>query len=288
MNANELALAYEKQLELRFQPRCKEHFILPDPLTLHGYEKCEMKLQGASFAIPMIDSQVCSDLLELVNSHNNWVGQLCKWRAWIQVMAEYESERQWDLRIEFVDPIARSCMFEPSAMRDRLLRALVFVLHHKILTCRAGYADVLLGDKQSLKKGELKVIYLSRNEMMKQSFQLSEGNAVAFEVLKLLDALDSDAYREATQDYRNACSHSIAPHFEQGVVQYVSRYVYPGPRVSYGFGERAALSHTVAFHDNRKQLLVLKNALVKFELLLSEIFAEVTAASLIKRATCVE
>lgn len=274
MNADDLAFAYQKHIRHRFSTIES----LPDPLVLHGYELADLEAV-VRFKVPMIDMQVLYDLRELVNYHNDWMRELRKWKSWNCVLAEYEDKRRWDLRIEFVDPVARSCMLEPSAMKDRVLRALVFLLHHRNLSCCTNYEDALNEDSRALKdlkKGRCEPVYLSRTAMISQATDLAGANKAALEVLDWLSELDDKEYRDSTHDYRNSISHSVAPHFDEGVVLYVTRSIRLDMSVCYAFGERPALLHDDAFLANRLQFLVFKNVLVAFEKLLRITIEEVT------------
>jgi len=274
MESEALVQAYQFMIDVR-----RSHATHgPEIVGYHPYELCN---DGGTvnFNVPFVERQIRSDLREIINCQNRWVTDLHKWRAWNRVLPEYGPEEQWDLRIEFADSVARGCMLEPSAMRDRALRALNFALHHASLTVDAGYRDVLDGDAQArrhLEAGKAShAKYLSRREQVNQVREFAQRWPQAGPVLDLLERVDDDAYRQASMDYRSASSHSIAPHFEMGVVPCVIRSATLPSGVSYGFGERPPLRHVEAFAANRLQLAAMRNALMAYESLLCTVFESV-------------
>ena len=274
MESEALAQAYQFMIEDRYSR------VMHGPQIegYHAYDRCEDD-DSVEFKVPFIDRQIRSDLRELINCQNRWVGELGKWSAWTRVLPAYGPEEQWDLRIEFVDSVARGCMLEPSAMRDRVLRALNFALHHASMSVNTDYLDFLgsdRADRELLSAGKaLRSRYLSRDRQTKQASDFVQRWPEAESVLNLLECVDDDAYRQDSMDYRNASSHSIAPHFERGIVPYVVRSVNLRPGVSYGFGDRPPLRHIEAFSANRLQLAAMRGVLVAYESLLLRIFERV-------------
>ena len=186
-------------------------------------------------------------------------------------------------------------------MRDRISNALYFLLHHANLSTASGYPDELATDQfeqDALRKGRVKPQYLPRSKLDKQLDKLSvKGHwNTAHAVIEKLELLDNETLREATLNYRNAASHSIAPRFEMGVIPYVKRqYKLAGSRIpqadgatpkregqtgfvlSYGFGEHDPLQHAPTFRLIRAQLKLARDTLCAYEALLLEVFERINA-----------
>jgi len=152
----------------------------------------------------MVDMQVVQDLQSLINCFNAWVTEMRKWQAWLRILDDYDTAERWDLRIEFVDPIAHRCMLEPSAMRDRFSSALYFLLHHANLSTASGYPDKLETDRSeigALKKGKSKPRYLQRSLLDEEITKLSVSGSwrTAYSVIEKLKLLDDETLRKETQ-----------------------------------------------------------------------------------------
>lgn len=297
MHQEFLLSAYQRHLEIRD----REDPCGPSVLRYHPYKLCDTEGIAPRFRVELVDMQVIHDLQALINCFNAWVKEMRKWKAWIPILDDYNDTQRWDLRFEFVDPIAHRCMLEPCAMRDRISNALYFLLHHANLSTASGYPDELATDQfeqDALRKGRVKPQYLPRSKLDKQLDKLSvKGHwNTAHAVIEKLELLDNETLREATLNYRNAASHSIAPRFEMGVIPYVKRqYKLAGSRIpqadgatpkregqtgfvlSYGFGEHDPLQHAPTFRLIRAQLKLARDTLCAYEALLLEVFERINA-----------
>ncbi|WP_422844006.1 hypothetical protein [Acidovorax sp. M2(2025)] len=249
----------------------------------------------------MVNMQVIHDLQSLINCFNAWVTEMRKWQAWLPILDDYDTDERWDLRIEFVDPIAHRCMLEPSAMRDRFSSALYFLLHHANLSTETGYRDELEADRSeiaALKNGKSKPRYLLRSRLNEEITKLSfrGGWRTADSVIEKLQLLDDETLRMETLNYRNAASHSIAPRFEMGVIPFVKRQYKPadsyafrgdgasaepvgqnGFVLSYAYGDHDPLQHAPTFRLMRTQLKITRDTLCAYEALLLEVFERINA-----------
>ena len=297
MNQKFLLEAYERHLATR---RSGNH-PGPEILRLFPYDLCEGEELDTAYNVPFVDLQIKNDLRSLINCLNRWVTEARKWQAWIPVLDEYDETDRWDLRIEFVDPIAHQCLLEPSAMRDRLLRALHFLLHHGNMSVNPEYKDVFQADvrtKKMLGRGDAVISerHMSRREFEEDISRLSHGWDAAHSVIEKLKKLDDESVREVTLDFRNAASHSIAPQFEFGINPYVTRgirYAQIAENhsdgtvtwnddkthtvVSYGFGERDPLQRRQTFQVIRDQVKHAQDAIVLYEALLREVVGRIKA-----------
>ena len=295
MHQKFLLEAYERHLGTRWSPRHPG----PEILCLYPYDLCEDEKLDAAFSVPFVDLQIKNDLQSLINCLNSWVTEMRKWQAWMPILDDYDEEARWDLRIEFVDPIAHRCLLEPSAMRDRFLRAIHFLLHHANLSVSSDFKDELKTDartKRAFKRGDAITSsrHVSRREFEEEISLLSHGWESAHSVIGKLKELDGESVREATLDFRNAASHSIAPNFERGVALYVTRQIKYAKTIehqsngtvkwnddktrtvaSYGFGERAPLQHQQTFQVIRAQVKLARDGLGAYEALLKEVVGRI-------------
>ena len=273
----------------------------PSILRYHPYKLCDSEGIAPNFRIPMVDMQVIQDLQSLINCFNAWVTEMRKWQAWLPILDDFDTAERWDLRIEFVDPIAHRCMLEPSAMRDRFSSALYFLLHHANLSTGTGYRDELEADRSeiaALKNVNSKPRYLQRSRLDEEITKLSVRCSwkTADSVIEKLQLLDDETLRKETLNYRNAASHSIAPRFEMGVIPYVKRqFKFSESRVprgdgtiamqedktrivlSYGFGEHEPLQHVQTIQVIRMQVKRARDTLHAYETLLLEVFESIQA-----------
>lgn len=273
--------------------------IGPNILSYLSYDLCDEQESAINFEIPLVGLQVIHDLRSLLNCMNAWITEMHKWEAWLRIIDDYSEDERWELRLEFVDPIAHRCLLEPSAMCDRILSALYFLLHHAKLSLDSSYKDELATDaaaKKALRAGKEHTRYMQRRELGEEIDHLSESWKTAQAVCEKTKLLDSETLREATLNYRNAASHSIAPNFEFGVLPYVKRqlrfaeFMTPNDdgtvtfkkdrsrtAISYGFGEHSPLQHLETFQLIRMQVKLAKDAMRAYETLLREVIARIRA-----------
>lgn len=223
-------------LEARPQPRV--NLVSFDPVeTLSG-----------NYSMPWMT--VPDDLNEVINLTNHWGMLLLSWSVWAEILPGFPDENdRGTLRFQLIDPIAFSCMFQPSAMRDRL----AFVATHAI---HQGNQLTVAGSRDWLPEDDLEP-HRFFNRRQKEAQLRDVGRAwLRFpDFFNLLRGLDSRDYRHLTRDFRNRASHAIAPRFESGHTRFVTRSVGPASRsvqqsdetfeivedptrraVSYGFG----------------------------------------------------
>lgn len=292
-----LLKAYERQVEARYST----HHHGPEILRYHPYDLCKGEELDVGFRVPNANLQVEDDFRSLVNCLNCWITEMLKWQAWIPILDSYDEDDRWQLRIEFVDPIAYRCLLEPSAMRDRFLRAMHFLLHHANMSVNPEYKDVLKADAQSKKaldRGDAVSCerHMSRREFEAEISVLNKGWSSAESVIERLKKIDGASVREATLDFRNNASHSIAPEFELGIapcvvrrIKYAQTMEHQGNGtvtwnddktrtvVSYGFGHRDPLQHQQTFQAVRAQVKRTRDALEAYGALLKEVVGRIKA-----------
>jgi hypothetical protein len=226
----------------------------------------------------MLDGELLtSDFRDIINAINAWRHRLDSWFAWNQVIVNLEEDHAWNIRFEFTEPLAYFCMNQPSSFRDLLTKFATMAIHLGNLNYEANYKDELLEDKQifkRLQKGHAKPYecFLTRDSAESQFRNISNGWQSASRVIELIECLDNDTYKERTKGWRNKSAHYIAPRFDFGYTQLVTRSVgfkeaLSSPanvsnekksglsemQISYGFGGTEALSVAEAHRANREQ-----------------------------------
>lgn len=243
------------------------------------------------------DSMLSSDFNELINAINAWNHRLRSWAAWNRVLENIDDEGdRWEVRSEFVEPLAYFCLHQPAGMKDRLIRFGTLSAHVGNMRVIAGYRDVLDQDAKVFKRllqGHPKPhsMFLSRGDAEEQLREKSKEWKSAEPLILQVSLLDSENYREATGDWRNRAAHGIPQHFEFGQVEQVTRtvgfattlvkglngVVFEEDRsrtsVSYSFGGVDALSLETLLQVNREQFEIAEQAMKACELLLREVGA---------------
>jgi hypothetical protein len=275
----------------------QQHWVELDRDTpIRPFFSYELVKEVAGWALPNLGDQLISaNLNELINAINAWNHRLRSWIAWNRVLATISDERdRWDVRSEFVEPLAYFCLHQPAGTRDRLTRFSTQMVHVGNLRMVAGYRDVLAEDAKVFKRLQRDhkkphTVFLSREDAEAQLRDKSSEWQDAGALMALIRQLDSDDYRDATGDWRNRAAHGIAQHFEFGEVERVTRWVgfaeimvkVPGgvefkedrsqSAVSYVFGGYSALNLDEILEANQSQFCVAMQAMDACEALLREV-----------------
>lgn len=269
---------------------------------LYSYAACGAP-RDSEFRVPLVWTQIESDLRGLINNVNGWLGRLRAWRAWNQVLPSYNEQDQWSLRIEFLEDVTFYSMMQPSGFLDRSLEAVTFLLHHASLSLNTGCRDEFPNDKKIYKRIEKNHpapydCFMSRKEKRDHVQSLSEGWVCATELLQQLDSMNDSEHQELTMDFRNRASHSFAPRLELGVVPTVTRRpIFSSnmvqrpdgrydavqdrtkPSISYGYGEMSPLSSTDSFRENQRQWQIARKVLDAYGALIAEVDQKLRARS---------
>ena len=238
-----LKKAFDSYLKVRQSTDCLDRNYLPfDAVELDGPR---WRAMG--------DVLIEDELRALTNNMNAWLGTLKRWHAWLIVAREYAEDDRWEPAHEFLGTIATYCLFQPSAIRDAFTFVVTNGLHQVCLATDAGYEDRLPLDQAPWDKPTYPTRRKKEDQLAKIAGRWPEGNLL----LAGLRQLDDKATRDATSDFRNRASHSIAPHLSRGFTRMVTRSVVQATRmeecgggyfngvfvpgkvgVSYGFGGR--------------------------------------------------
>lgn len=262
----------------------------PTPEPLGNYLPYDFGEIGRHQWRAMASMMVSDELQELTNIMNGWQGALRRWRVWNKVLAEYEEQQAWELRMEFVEAGARECLLMPSAVRDCIVFTATNAFHQALLALGNGYRDRLDGDPKIPGKSAR---FLGRGEREKQLERLLAGWSEAADFLPLVRELDDAAYRRNTFDYRNRFSHDIAPRLAVGFTRFMTRSVeqheelvtqpdgtalltpVPGKMaVSYSFGGTPPLDMDKAWSDSFDQYVRARRCYQRYRDVLTMAMAE--------------
>ena len=165
---------------------------------------------------------VTDELREVTNNLNYWHVSLARWQAWNTIIQPYSADKAWELRREFLEPLAHHCLLQPSAIRDTFTSLGTNSLHQVRLASGTDYPDYLEGDPIS---PGVKPKLLTRSNKEKCLADLISIWPESADFLASLHKIDDKAYRQATSNYRNLASHSISPRLGLGVTRAVVRSV---------------------------------------------------------------
>lgn len=232
---------------------------------------------------------------ELINAVNAWNHRLRSWSAWNRVLTSIIDETdRWDVRSEYVEPLAFFCLHQPASTRDRVIRFATQVVHVGNMRLIPGCRDELREDARVFKRLQQNhkfphAVFLRRDEAEAQ-FREKSGEWMAAEALLAgVLQLDAEDYRDATGDWRNRAAHGIPQHFEFGEVERVTREVKfarakvdvaggvelkedrTRKSVSYVFGGYDALNLDDVLKANQSQFEVAMRAVCACENLLREV-----------------
>jgi hypothetical protein len=229
--------------------------------------------------LPFIDMMVSDELRETINLMNAWRGQLFAWSIWATILPTFEEYDRWSVQMQQVDPLAFACMFQASAMRDRLCMIVTNAIHQANLVALPGHKDSLEQDER----------FLRRFEKEKQLERLGRTWTTFGQFRKDLVSINTADYRQETRNFRNQSSHAIAPRFEVGYTNTVMRYRTPSEKmvlqpdgsyslvrhpsrmvVAYGFGGTPPLKNQEMVTATEKQHGLAAGALAAYEVLLRE------------------
>lgn len=177
------------------------------------------------------EMMVSSDLGELTNLLNRWRHSLHSWDAWNQVLARHDEETAWLLRYEFLDALAHECLLRPSALRDTFTSVATTALHQARLSIDPTYRDQLAGDPIS-PSDPPKV--LNRREKEKRLHAIAKTWPKGESLPAAIRQIDSQAYKDATFNYRNLVNHTIGPRLGVGETRMVTRQVVQAEQMEQG------------------------------------------------------
>lgn len=190
----------------------------------NSYELCDL-VGSVEWRIPFVGLMVDGELRESINELNKWQKHLANLKVWLELLAAYDEEDAWSLRLHFIEPLVYYCMLQPSSTRDRLGQVATNGVHQVNLCVDSEYKDSLEQDKLKFSQ------FLSRKKVEAQLARIANRWPASDRLLVALRNIDSETHRQKTLDYRNEASHFIAPRLELGEVQFVTRQIKPFPEL---------------------------------------------------------
>jgi hypothetical protein len=187
---------------------------------LFPFDVCP-KIKHVQWRIPFVDQMVDGELCEMTNLLNRWGSMLRSWHAWLDVMDLYDEETAYGIQYDLVEPIALTCMFQPSAMRDRFTHIATNAFHQIRYSAEPDYPDRLIDDPPDGVK------HPSRRKREDQLRRILSRWSFGRQLMEVFKALDGQEYRRRTKDFRNYYNHAIAPRFNSGWTKLVTRQVVP-------------------------------------------------------------
>ncbi|MDU9050468.1 MAG: hypothetical protein Q3M30_16605 [Candidatus Electrothrix sp. Rat3] len=186
----------------------------------------EINIRQWSFPFGIISEIVKGELRELTNDLNRWHESLKIWCAWNKVIQPYNIDemKALYLRREFLESLVFYCLFQPASSRDRFTFVVTNAMHQVRLKTEDRYQDYLKGDPRTPDE-VTKPKYLSRRKKENRLSNLISIWPEREEFMALLRAIDDEAYKNETSNYRNLHSHIIGPRLGLGHVQTVVRSV---------------------------------------------------------------
>lgn len=225
---------------------------------------------------------IFADVQEMINLLNAWGRHLTDWAAWLIVLPKYGENDAMTIQMGCVEAPVFFCMLQPSATRDRFIRISTTAIHQMNIQTDSGYTDRLDEDKE----------FLTRGKREKQLATIGTRWRSYADYQRRLSLIDGHAYRDTTRDFRNRASHTIAPRFERGVTNLVTRKIVPATEMQlqsdgtyksvgipgrkaaqYGFGGTAALKLEDMRQANLNEFTLAQHAMRAYEALLHELIA---------------
>lgn len=233
--------------------------------------------------------QVEGDVRETINLLNKWRRHLLDWEVWMDVLGSFTDHDAWTVRDHFIEPLVFYCMMQPSSIRDLLATVATNAIHHSNRQTIRGYPDKLDQDDGPW--------LLGRKKKESQVSRIGATLRGTGKFMGDLAALDSKAYRIFTRNFRNLASHAIAPRFEFGYTNLVTRSIAPANNlvlqgdgtyipvddptkkcVVYGFGGTPPLDLREVLNANTAEYMRAAQAFSSYEVLLIELMGKVPAA----------
>lgn len=233
--------------------------------------------------------QVEGDLRETINLLNKWRRHLLDWEIWMDVLDSFSANDAWTVRDHFVESLVFYCMMQPSSLRDLLATVATNALHHSNRQTVRCYPDKLDQD------GSRRLLGRKGKETQVSRIGASWNGTRKF--MGDLAAVDSQAYRLSTRNFRNLASHAIAPRFEFGYTNLVTRSIVPASNlvlqgsgtysavddpskkhVVYSFGGTPPLDLREVLAANTVEYMRAAQAFSSYEALLIELMGKVPAA----------
>ena len=175
----------------------------------------------------LIFHSMAKDLVrELLNTINGFYTSLIKLDSWNTVLDRCEEDYRNDFIFEIISPFASYNLNYVSIGKQRIIYASCMLSHQTLMLIDPSIQD---------------------SDLVEHTININSLNAYSdrynyiVPLLRALNQIDNQAFRDITSNYRNLYHHRIPPNFELGLSGFISRIVNGDGRVSYGLGGRQPL-----------------------------------------------
>lgn len=160
---------------------------------------------------------------EISNSLNDLTNYTHRLKAWGTVISPMPDQEKLDATHEFIDPLATVSLTLPYVIQSRFIFAAAHLCHQ----ANRSRDDLTWKDNLRLDR---KIVFQDANK--------HGSNWASYDALKgRIEAINDEAYRDATHDFRHAYNHRFSPRVVIGLTQFVRRQVDAKTKaVSYVFG----------------------------------------------------
>lgn len=244
------------------------------------YSQCP-DIGTIDWAMPIAGIMIRDDLRELANSLNRWWRCLRRWNAWIDVLADFETDERWALNVEFVEALSFFCLFQPVSQRDRLVYVATQALHQARQTADPSHRDRLADDP---KPGERRAKFVGRSEAEAQLARIAKFWPKGLALVELIRHIDDVDHRDKTGNFRNLASHKLPPNIDVGITGTVKRSRTPATAktqslVTYSLGGTGPLDSRQLAAANLVEFRKAEAAFEGYVDLLDEALAAIKAAA---------
>ena len=193
-------------------------------LQYNHYEIASDRSMGPRW---LIFHSMAKDLVrELLNTINGCYTSLIRLDSWNSILDGCEEDYRNDFIFEIISPFASYNLNYVSIVKQRMIYA----------SCMLSHQTSVLIDPSIQNSG-----------LVEHRIRISSLNAYSDRynymspLIRELNQIDNQEFRDITSNYRNLYHHRIPPNFELGLSGFINRIVNENGRVSYGLGGRPPL-----------------------------------------------
>lgn len=177
------------------------------------------RLSGAWMPFACMLDDYATELANIINDLTHDVHRL---RAWAQITTALTDEEKLAVSHEFVDTLGTVALGRPYAIKSRFAFAVGHLCHQaNMAKDMAAWRDEFPNER---------ALYLNHVEPLCTGW----GMYPAFK--RRVETIAGKAFKNATEDFRNAYNHRFSARFLIGMSAMVTRIVHEDGRISYGIG----------------------------------------------------
>lgn len=185
------------------------------------------KFEGSKFDIGGMAFSMMSGehVITIANTVNSFLMYLRQLKGWTLVVRELDEEAAWRVLINFVEPLAYFCLDAPYRIKQQICSSTAQLSHQANRVRVQGWTDTV--------------------KLSKPKFDDAQRQAGHWNDWPRLEAclgeLNSDAFCEATEDFRNKFHHGFPRRVGTGYTSFVER-TWSEEGVRYAFGSKPPLA----------------------------------------------